>query len=187
MQTDQDTTIDDLHRTAGVNMTLFSNGMSPSEFEACRSFVDEIDDSADFHRKVAAAVAHVYEAAGKSDSVQRRIFTKLASSDRWSQAHTVIMDAAYSGLTKSAAEGIIDSLLKALTGSAKLTSQTISTGAGLSALLGAGIGTLNWTAGRYASEDDEKAEAAKARIAEFQRVSNEIDNELKIRKLDGRA
>ena len=188
MQNAQDTTFDDLHRQAGIELAMASHGLPASAFEACQAFVDEVDDSPAFHRKTAAAVARVYEEVGLSETVSRRIFTKLAETERWSEAHRAIMDAAYAGLAKSAGlSAAVSSILQALGGGAKLTAQTISTGAGLAALLGAGAGTLNWTLGRAASENDEDTEATKARISEYQRVTREIDNEIKMRGLNRRG
>ena len=184
-------------------MAAALNNKQPKDMAAICGFVDTIGNTKEANyghvqRMACKIAAEAFAEAGRKKEFEYHMLDSLSKSAVWYPELDQYSDAVFNVLGKLAYEyekekdeSLKDavvaksaSFLPGLVSStAKLTPDAIKAMALAGAFGGTATGGLYWLLNRHAEEDEDKAEQVKAKINYYNRISNEIKNQLGKTKL----
>lgn len=190
----------------GVKLASVSLGRKPEDLVAVSALVETVDNVKEsnygyLQKFICKAAADCFAEIGRMDELEYHIYEKLASTPNWFPELDAFSDAAFVAFGKIAlehenavkeatADGVVKnsnvllgSVSKLLGGVAKATPEVIATMAGAGAIGGSALGGLYWLLNRHGLEDEADAEAMKAKIDYYNKVTNEIKSQLGNKKL----
>ena len=182
----------------GVKLAAASYGKTDQEIVAVSSFVNTISNTKELgygnmQKMICKIAATAFDEAGRKDDVCYHLFDKLASTDTWFPELDIFSDAAAVSFGKlamelndKAAADACATLTKsaqtllpmALTSLGKSAPDIMKTLAGVGTVGGGIAGGLYWLLNRHANEDEDKAEAIKAKVDYYNKISDEIKSQL---------
>lgn len=169
----------DLFFDLGTKMACHRLRVTPEDLQYSQALVDRVryDEKGEHHKRAAAMGALAYALAGRQTSFGHALCVKLATAPVWHQSFVQFMEPVYEafakhGIEKHAAIGALAS--KAL----PYVQNSLTTAMLLASLTGAGAGALNWKLNRDVTDQADDVAAMKAKVREYQRVADEIDNGL---------
>lgn len=187
----------------GVKLAAAARNRDSNNIVALSGFVSTIDNPKEanygFTQKfVCKVAADAFAEAGRKNEMEYHIFEKLAQAAVWHPEFDRYSDAAFAALGKiafeqetQAKEAKADLLVKQaknflpelLSMAGSSTPDIIKAMAAAGALGGGVTGGLYWLLNRHAQEDEDEAEQIKAKINYYNKISDEIKNQLGTKKL----
>jgi hypothetical protein len=187
----------------GVKLASTGLGRDPQSLLTISGLVSTIDNTEEanygFLQKFTCKVAaDAFAEAGRKTEIEYHIFEKLSHAPIWYPQFDTYSDAAFAALGKVAtdyeqqrkdaantqvvkqAQNLLPGLL-AMAG--RTTPDVVKALAGAGALGGGITGGLYWLLNRHSQEDEDEAEAVKAKIEYYNKISDEIKNQLGTKKL----
>jgi hypothetical protein len=187
----------------GVKLAAAVNNKTDKELCAISGYLDTIGNHKEanygaLQKMVCKIASDVFDEAGRKYDFEYHFLKELSKSANWLPELDKYSDAVLMALGKVATEyevqkgddfkdGVVNksaSLLPKLIGMAGATTpELIKAMAAIGAAGGAATGGLYWLLNRDSQEDETESEAVKAKIDYYNRVSNEIKNQLGKQKL----
>lgn len=191
-------------RNFGKAMMFAVNGCPRTKAAAVEGFVEALDSSADkrvFEQQAVKVACEVMRQGGHTDKLAYHVASVIADYDgsRWPDVFSEFADISMRAIgreclrQKQAAESDMDMseaevkeaslrFLGSLAGRGlALTPDLIKILFGVSALGGAAVGSAAWKINRDTKQDDDDLETMKAKIDTYDRISNDIEDELRSR------
>lgn len=182
----------------GVKLAAVTHNQAPENMVALDGFVSTVGNYKEqgygnLQRMLCKIAADAFDEAGRKNDLTYHVYEKLSHTPEWYPVMDMYSDAAMVAIGKVAAEyekslstESRDVLVKTATGllpamliqGGKSTPDIVKNLAGVGALGGGVAGGLYWLLNRHSNEDEDKAEAIKAKIDYYNRVSNEIKQQL---------
>lgn len=186
---DKDNTFFKLGKTLGITST--TNSITDKELSSVETYLDNIEfdtNHIENCKKFASILESVISTFNSDKSPVCFHLKKIASEDsnNWNSHCEEVIDTCVNALEKNNVDKFTFSKMAAVAETvARLGTMPIRAGAGIAGmgipLMGALGGGLSWIAEKELSEDDLDTEILKAKIREYQRLSAEIDKEVKRR------
>jgi hypothetical protein len=181
----------------GFNLGLNLHGVSATQAKVAAAQQETLDvdpNGAEFKRQSAKIAAALYEGSDLAGHEAQYIYEKLASVEEWDAGYDSLLDPVYQALGEWSREvddaqlaAGIDKTASALTAGPLATLvQRASLSApsvvklllGLSAIGGGAVGATSWYLNRDTEESDAKIEALKARRDVYNRIAQNITDQL---------
>lgn len=190
---------EDIFFKLGAGLAAVAHNKSAADLITISAIADSLDDpkSANYgrlQRMTCKIAAEVFDEAGKKNELLYHVFNKLASTDTWYPEMDSFSDAVFRALgvvtteqAKEAQHAYKEDVVKcartllpaAITTAGEAMPDIIKRMAAVGALGGGVTGGLYWLLNRHSNEDEDKAEAIKAKIDYYNRLSSEIKGQLK--------
>ncbi len=184
-------------------MAAALNNKSAKDMTALCGFVATVDNSKEanygyIQRMACKIAAEAFAEAGRKKEFEYHVLDSLSKSATWYPELDQYSDVVFNVLGKLAYEyekekneslnndivsksaGLLPGLISS---TASHTPDIVKTMAMAGALGGSATGGLYWLLNRHSEEDEDKAEQVKAKIDYYNRISNEIKNQLGKTKL----
>lgn len=192
------------YRQFGINLVCSLAGITPADFEFCKAASDTLEAPGNdlvYGRYLSRIAAGLYKEAGKMERLEHFIYEEMSKAAEWSpelnayiepveialgRAYRDILEKQHAEtVTKEANAGALNAYIGgeilgqglALTPTAAKALMTLGVGSGAAA------GALWHILNRHGNEDDDKLEAMKARIQQYDKITNEISHDLRRRGL----
>jgi len=177
----------------GYKLALRKAGRSEAHINFLDAFGQECKSGSETNArlmKLACELAsNIYTLAGPV-SPYSILVTKCANTEGWNPALDWVGEAclaAFPEPEEKAGAGIPAFAAGLLQGAQRGAPDALLGLAGLSALAGAGLGTLNWKVQRDITEDEDEVELLKERAAQYRALTRRLDEELRARNPDAAA
>lgn len=187
----------------GVKLAAAVNNKTDKELCAVAGYVDTINNHKEanygaLQKMVCKIAADVFDEAGRKNEIEYHFLDRLSKAANWLPELDKYSDSVLMALGKIATEYEVQKgsdfkdevvsksagLLPKLIGVASATTpDLIKAYAALGTIGGAATGGLYWLLNRDTQEDESDSEAIKAKIDYYNRVSNEIKNQIGKHKL----
>lgn len=191
--------LEDLFFNLGVNIAASAHNKTASDVVTIAAMADSLDDvkSANYgrmQRMTCQLAAEAFDEAGRKNELLYHVFNKLASVAVWHPEMDAFSDAVFRALgtiadqqAKEAQVAYKEDVVKSartllpslVTTAGESMPDIIKRMAAVGALGGGVTGGLYWLLNRHSNEDEDKAEAVKAKIDYYNRLTGEIKGQLK--------
>lgn len=185
------------HR-AGQKLAAMMYGSNSEDAATASGLVTAIDDVSNpgygnFQRLMCKYAAEAFREAGQGASFEYCLFKEAAQAPQWFPEMDKLSNAVVNSLgvvyldaqqdehlagrevVKNAAMGILAPSAVSLV---KKTPDLFKTVAGLGVAGGAGLGSLIWLMNRHSKQDSDKAEALRAKVKYYNKLTSQIKQEL---------
>lgn len=157
----------------GILLACVHARVSPADFPTHVGFVEGMRKSAgasQMGREVARFASELFTSVGRAGSFEAHLYGEMAKTANWERVHFDLLRPVYHALAnvggmEKSANNWLDSALKYIVGGGLLT--------------GVSLGTLNWALNRDANADDAKSKSIMARTDLYNRMADEIAQELR--------
>lgn len=183
----------------GVKLGAFNQGVDASDLPTVEGLVRTIEDPSepgygDLQRLMCKYAAQAFEEAGKGDTWACQFFHSLSKAANWYPELEMFSDAVIKAAGTVYKEALIDqadrtgdSIVKNAAGflpnaagkAVAMAPGALKAFAGAGVAGGAGLGALWWLMNRHSQEDENSIEALKAKLDFYDKLTNEIQNEVK--------
>lgn len=169
---------------AGRELAIAVAGVNFRSFKHADAVREEIDGTEAFQKLACHLGANVYRAAGRGDAYGCMLLDRISEAP-WNEEFRPMSDAVLSAFAKVAAEQKAGSAgwmapLRRVAGAAAANAPNSALAlAALGAIGGGSIGSLAWLLNRHSLGDTAEAESLKRRAQIYERLSAQIDEEMR--------
>ncbi len=183
----------------GVKLAAFTFNKSAADLALIDGFNQGLSDTSNpnygtLQQMVCKIAADVFDEAGRKDEPLYHVYAGLTKASTWFKEFDIFSDAALMAMGKLALEknaadreikheaivkearNFLPNLVN-MVGSS--TPEIVKDTAGAGVLGGSLLGGLYWLLNRHSNEDEDKAEVIKAKINYYNKLSDEIKNQLR--------
>jgi len=176
----------------GMKLACALQGASRSDLDVAAGAVEALDASTGYKQALCGLARDFYDACGQAVTIQRNMYDLLSKSAQWDPEFDAASDCVLSALavvapdindadaqTKEAAMFSKGVLANMVGRGVATTPEVVKTLAAMGVGTGAGIGGLAWYLNRDVKEDNDDLEVMRARIDNYNRITQELTNQLK--------
>lgn len=183
----------------GINIACAFAGITPAEFEFCKAASETVEAPGNaevYGRYMSRMAAGLYKEAGKMDTLEHFLYEELSKSAAWHQEFNAFIEPVEMALgrqyqanikaeqesetTKAANAGALNAYIggEILGHGLSLTPAAAKALAALGVGIGGASGVMWHYLNRDANEDDDKLEAVKAKINQYDHITRDISHDL---------
>lgn len=176
----------------GMQQAIAAVGISPDDFAYITGFNRALDASdGEFHKAAAQVIATAYIAGGRGHEYGRFLYEKIASTPGWDTGRRALMEPVYDAMSLFApdmvkrASGLGGAILSTelFNQGAHIAPAAWATLLSLGVLGGGAAGALHWKMNRDVEVPDEETDLLHTKARTYNQLTNEINNNLKMRGL----
>jgi len=177
------------HFDFGVKLASFAYDVGPSEFEVRAAYSASLDASPEVSQLVCKMAASIYECADRKKDFAFHLYDGLSKEASWCDNYNEFSDCVIDALQTimpileeedmQKKAGVRSTIAGLIGRGAGMAPGAVKTLAAAGVLGGGAVGSLAWYANRDVQEDEQDLEALKARVKNYSRITDEINDRLR--------